>query len=264
MASNGKDTTMASPEHGEEEQQNVLRRVASLPLVNSAYDLAATAYASTKESHPYVRSICDMAEKGVTSITNAAVSSAQPVVTKLEPEAELAESVEGAEVASAQPQEHRSYFVRLGSLSTKLRQRAYHYSLNKMRHTSQSIREALSQLHQTMGLIEYLKQGVSLQEVQEKFHHIWLSWNKEQPKSSEMKDLAKPEDLSSSLLTQSQEMVTKAQEHVDELMAYVMENTPLSWVVGPFIPSGKLSADSLEPQNQENEAEEASKSKEDL
>uniref|UniRef100_A0A8C0QQS1 Uncharacterized protein n=1 Tax=Chelonoidis abingdonii TaxID=106734 RepID=A0A8C0QQS1_CHEAB len=69
-------------------QENVLRRVASLPLVNSAYDLAATAYASTKESHPYVRSICDMAEKGVTSITNAAVSSTQPVVTKLEPEGE--------------------------------------------------------------------------------------------------------------------------------------------------------------------------------
>ncbi|XP_050824889.1 perilipin-3-like isoform X5 [Gopherus flavomarginatus] len=350
MASNGKDTTMASPEHGEEEQQNVLRRVASLPLVNSACDLAATAYVSTKESHPYVRSICDMAEKGVTSITSAAVSSAQPVVTKLEPEgtteeecvsevpdkveenlpvlqqtadeatsetqelaisrltdvketmirvvdmtkeavqdsmkttksvvtdsmstvvesrmgqlaisgmeavlekseelldhylpmtddelAELAESVEGAEVSSAQPQEHRSYFVRLGSLSTKLRQRAYCYSLNKMRHTSQSIREALSQLHETMGLIEYLKQGVSLQEVQEKFHHIWLSWNREQPESSEIKDLGKPEDLSSSLLTQSQEMVTKAQEYVDELMAYVMETTPLSWVVGPFIPLG--------------------------
>ncbi|KAM9169309.1 perilipin-3-like [Pangshura tecta] len=435
MASNGKDTTMASPEHGEEEQQNVLRRVASLPLVNSAYDLAATAYASTKESHPYVRSICDMTEKGVTSITNAAVGSAQPAGTKLEPEAatadegvsevpdkveenrailqqtadeatcetqevassrltdvketmirmvdmtkeavqdsmkttksvvtdsmstvvesrmgqlaisgmeavlekseglldhylpmtddelaELAESVEGAEVSSAQPQEHRSYFVRLGSLSSKLRQRAYRYSLNKMRHTSQSIREALSQLHQTMGLIEYLKQGVSLQEVQEKFRHIWLSWNKEQPKSSDLKDLAKPEmesetlamsrsiiqqlqdacqmlvtsiqglpanfqdkvkrvyhnmeelhasfstahsfqDLSSSLLTQSQEMVTKAQEYVDELMAYVMENTPLSWVVGPFIPSGKVSADSIEPQNEEKEAEEASKPKEDL
>ncbi|KAM7177618.1 perilipin-3-like [Macrochelys suwanniensis] len=438
MTSNGKDTNMASPEHGEEEQQNVLRKVASLPLVNSAYDLAATAYASTKESHPYVRSICDMAEKGVTSITNVAVSSSQPVVTKPEPPvttaaecasevpddkveehlpilqqtadkvtsetqelpssrlsdvketmirmvdmtkdavqdgmkttksvvtdgmstvvesrmgqlaisgmeavlekseelldhylpmtedelAELAESVEGAEVSSAQPQERRSYFVRLGSLSTKLRQRAYRYSLNKMRCTSQSIREALSQLHQTMGLIEYIKQGVKLQEVQEKFHHIWLNWNRKEPKGSEMKDLAKPEmesealamsrsiiqqlqdacqmlvssiqglptnfqekvqqvyhnieelhasfstahslqDLSSSLLTQSQEMVTKAQEYVDELMAYVMETTPLSWVVGPFTPAGKVSADSIEPQSQENEAEvlTASKSKEDL
>ncbi|XP_030398367.1 perilipin-3-like [Gopherus evgoodei] len=190
-----------------------------------------------------------------------------------------------------------------------------------MRHTSQSIREALSQLHENIGLIEYLKQGVSPQEVQEKFHHIWLSWNREQPESSEMKDLAKPEmesdtlaisrsiiqqlqdacqmlvasiqglptnfqdkvkqmyhnmeelhasfstahsfqDLSSSLLTQSQEMVTKAQEYVDELMAYVMETAPLSWVVGPFIPLGKVSADAIEPHNQENEAEEASKSKE--
>ncbi|XP_038276701.1 perilipin-3-like [Dermochelys coriacea] len=440
MTSNGKETDMASPEHGEEEQQNVLRRVASLPLVNSAYDLAATAYASTKESHPYVRSLCDMAEKGMTSITSVAVGSAQPVVTKLEPQvitadectsevpdkveetlpilqqtadkvtsetqdlassrltdvketmirmvdmtkevvqdgmkttksmvtdsmstvvesrmgqlaisgmetvlekseelldhylpmtddelAELAEPVEGAEVSSAQPQEHRSYFVRLGSLSTKLRQRAYRYSLDKMRRTSQNIREALSQLHQTMGLIEYIKQGVKLQEVQEKLHHIWLSWNREQPKSNEIKDLAKPEmesetlamsrsiiqqlqdacqmlvssiqglptnfqdkvqqmyhnmeelhdsfstahsfqDLSSSLLTQSQEMVTKAQEYVDELMAYMMENTPLSWIVGPFTPSGKVSVDSIEPQNQENEAEAAevitaSKSKEDL
>nr|XP_008162496.1 perilipin-3-like [Chrysemys picta bellii] len=356
------------------QSKNVLRRVASLPLVNSACDLAATAYASTKESHPYVRSICDMAEKGVTSITSVAVSSAQPVVTKLEPEvttapecaSEVPDKVEdnlpipqqtadevtfttlsldkmtmlrvyerGANNERLPPaEEHsilkvvKSYFVRLGSLSTKLRQRAYRYSLNKMRHTSQSIREALSQLHQTMGLIEYLKQGVSLQEVQEKFHHIWVSWNRKQTKGSEIKDLAKPEmesetlamsrsiiqqlqdacqmlvssiqglptnfqdkvqqvysnmeelhasfstahsfqDLSSSLLTQSQEMVTKAQEYVDELMAYMMANTPLSWVVGPFTPSGEVSADSIEPQNQENEAEEAevltaSKAKEDL
>lgn len=65
------------------------------------------------------------------------------------------------------------------------------------------------------------------------------------------------QDLSSSLLTQSQEMVTKAQEYVDELMAYMVQNTPLSWVVGPFTPSGKVSAESTEPQNQETEAEAA-------
>ncbi|KAG6939615.1 perilipin 3 [Chelydra serpentina] len=324
---------MASPEHGEEEQQNVLRRVASLPLVNSAYDLAVTAYASTKESHPYVRSICDMAEKGVTSITNVAVSSAQSVVTKLEPEvttaaecasevpddeveehlpilqqtadkvtsetqelpssrlsdvketmirmvdmtkdavqdgmkttksvvtdgmstvvesrmgqlaisgmeavlekseelldhylpmtedelAELAESVEGAEVSSAQPQERRSYFVRLGSLSTKLRQRAYRYSLNKMRCTSQSIREALSQLHQTMGLIEYIKQGVKLQEVQEQFHHLWLSWNRKQPKGSEMKDLAKPE-MESEALAMSRSIIQQLQDACQMLVSSI-------------------------------------------
>nr|XP_006130386.1 perilipin-3-like [Pelodiscus sinensis] len=428
MTTNGKDTNVASPEHQEEEQQSVLKRVASLPLVSTACDLAATAYTSTKESHPYVKSLCDMAEKGVTSLTSVAASSEQPVSPALEPQettgtelaskvpdkveedlptlqqtaetamsdtqelvssrltdvkesmirvvdmtkeamqdgmkttrsvvaegmstivesrmgqlaisgmeamlekseelldhylpmteeelAKLAESVEGAEVSAAQPQEHRSYFVLLGSLSTKLRQRAYRYSLDKMRRTSHSISEALSQLQQTMGLIDYIKQGVTLPDVQEKFQHVWLNWNRKQRKGSEITDLANPEmesetlamsrsilqqlqdacrvlvssiqglpanlqdkvrqvyqnmgelhasfstassfqDLSSSLLTQSQEMVTKAQEYVDELMAYVMQNTPLSWIVGPFAPSGKGSADSLEPQNQEMEAKEA-------
>nr|XP_006130385.1 perilipin-3-like [Pelodiscus sinensis] len=429
MTSNGEKTDVASPKHGEEEeQQNVLKRVASLPLVSTACDLAATAYTSTKESHPYVKSLCDMAEKGVTSLTSVAASSEQPAPPALEPQvatgtesapevpdkgeenlptlqqtaekamsdtqelvssrltdvkesmtrvvdmtkeamqdgmkttrsviaegmstvvesrmgqlaisgmeamleksealldhylpmtedelAELAESVEGAEVSAEQPQEHRSYFVRLGSLSTKLRQRAYRYSLDKMRRTSHSISEALSQLQQTMGLIDYIKQGVTLPDVQEKLQHMWVSWNRSQPESSEISDLAQPEmesktlamsrsilqqlqdacrvlvssiqglpanlqdkvqevyqnmgelhasfstahsfqDLSSSLLTQSQEMVTKAQEYVDELMAYVVQNTPLSWIVGPFVPLGTGSAGSLEPQNQEMVATEA-------
>ncbi|XP_074839858.1 perilipin-3-like [Carettochelys insculpta] len=417
MTSTGKDTNMASPKHEQEEQQTVLKRVASLPLVNSACDLAAAAYTSTKESHPYVKSLCDMAEKGMTSITNVVASGTQPVSPTLEPQvtsgsesasevpdkveenlpslqqpekavpdaqelvssrlsdvkeamsrvvdmtkeavqdgmkatksavtdgmstvaesrmgqlavsrmeavlgkseelldhylpmteeelAELAESMEGTQVSSAQPPEHRSYFVRLGSLSTKLRQRAYHYSLDKMRHTSQSISEALSQLHQVMGLIEYLKQGVKLQDVQEKFRQMWLNWNRKQPKDSEIPDSAdtqmesetlamsrsilqqlqdacqvlvssiqglptslQDKDLSSSLLTQSREMVSRAQAYMDELMAYVMQNIPLSWIVGPFIPAGKGSADSTELQNQENEAKEAevvtaSESKEDL
>nr|XP_025044070.1 perilipin-3-like [Pelodiscus sinensis] len=425
MTSNGKDTNMSAPEHREEEQQSALKRVASLPLVSTACDLAATAYTSTRESHPYVKSLCDMAEKEVTSLTSVAASTEPSAPPALEPQeatrteshsevpenvaanlatlqqtaekamsdtqepvssrltdvkesmiraadmtkeamqdgmkttrsvvaegmstvvesrmgqlaisgmeamlekseelldhylpmtedelAKLAESVEGAEVSAAQPQEHRSYFVRLGSLSTKLRQRAYRYSLDKMRRTSHSISEALSQLQQTMGLIEHIKQGVTLQDVQEKLQQMWLNWNRNEPKGGEMRDLANPEvesetlamsrsilqqlqdacrvlvfsiqglptnlqdkvqqvsrnvgelhasfstarsfqDLSSSLLTQSQEMVTKAQEYVDELMAYVVQNTPLSWIVGPFAPSGKGSADSLEPQNQETEA----------
>ncbi|XP_075753532.1 perilipin-3-like [Pelodiscus sinensis] len=431
MTSNGKDTNMSAPEHREEEQQNVLKRVANLPVVSTACDLAATAYTSTKESHPYVKSLCDMAEKGVTSLTSVAASTEPSAPPALEPQeatgtesasevpdkveenlptlqetaekamsdtltdvkesmtrvvdmtkeamqdcmkttrsvvaegmstvgesrmgqlavsgmeamleksealldhylpmtedelAELAESVEGAEVSTAQPQEHRSYFVRLGSLSTKLRQRAYRYSLDKMRRTSHSISEALSQLQQTMGLIEHLKQGVTLQDVQEKFQHVWLNWSRKQAKCSEITDLPNIEvesetlamsrsifqqlqdaywvlvssiqglpanlqdkvrqmshnmgelhasfstassfqDLSSSLLTQSQEMVTKAQEYVDELMAFVMQDTPLSWIVGPFAPLGKGSADSLAPQNQETEAKEtevvvASESKE--
>ncbi|XP_030322121.1 perilipin-3-like [Calypte anna] len=69
-----------------EEPQSIGTRVASLPLVSSAYDMVSTAYASTKQSHPYVRTVCDAAEKGVKTLTAAAVSGAQPLLTKLEPQ----------------------------------------------------------------------------------------------------------------------------------------------------------------------------------
>ncbi|NXH43468.1 PLIN3 protein, partial [Dicaeum eximium] len=66
--------------------QNIGTRVANLPLVSSAYDMVSSAYTCTKESHPYVRSVCDVAEKGVKTLTAAAVSGAQPLLTRLEPQ----------------------------------------------------------------------------------------------------------------------------------------------------------------------------------
>lgn len=62
--------------------------MANLALVSSARGAVSTAYASTKESHPYVRSVCAVAEKGVKTLTAAAVSGAQPLLTKLEPQSE--------------------------------------------------------------------------------------------------------------------------------------------------------------------------------
>ncbi|NXX45121.1 PLIN3 protein, partial [Tricholaema leucomelas] len=54
-------------------------------LVSSACDVVATAYTSTKESHPYIKSVCDAAEKGVKSVTEATASCVQPVLAMLEP-----------------------------------------------------------------------------------------------------------------------------------------------------------------------------------
>ncbi|KAF1501596.1 Perilipin-3, partial [Megadyptes antipodes antipodes] len=62
-----------------------VNQVANLTLVSSACDMVSTAYASTKDSHPYVRSVCDAAEKGVKSVTKATASCVQPVRTTLEP-----------------------------------------------------------------------------------------------------------------------------------------------------------------------------------
>ncbi|NXQ05306.1 PLIN3 protein, partial [Vidua macroura] len=59
-----------------------VKEVADLSLVSSACDVVSAAYASTKESHPCLRSVCDAAEKGVQSVTEATASC---VLATLEP-----------------------------------------------------------------------------------------------------------------------------------------------------------------------------------
>lgn len=44
------------------------------------------------------------------------------------------------------------------------------------------------------------------------------------------------QDLSSSILTQSREQVTRAREALDRMVEYVAQNTPVMWLVGPFAP----------------------------
>ncbi|XP_061457793.1 uncharacterized protein LOC133372749 [Rhineura floridana] len=419
----------------EQDQKNVAGRVASLPLVSSAYSMVSAAYASTKESYPYVKSVCDVAEKGVKTIASAAVSGAQPILSKLEPQistaneyackgldkleenlpilrqptdkiisgtkemvtstvtgakdaisstvtgakdvvtstmtgmvdktkeavqggvemtrsavtsgvntvmgssvgqmvassvdamlgkseelvdhylpmtdeelAKLATSVEGFEIATVEQQKaQHSYFVRLGSLSAKLRHRAYQHSLDKLRNAKQSTQDALVQLHQTIELIEHVKQGVDqkMKTGQEKLHQMWQQWSQKQPLEMSQKDAPEPEiesqalevsrglaqqlqsattalvsnlqglpsglqekvgllrqnveelrtsfvsaksfqDLSASILAQSREKVTKLRELTDELMDHVVHNAPLSWLVGPFVASGKPEAEEIE------------------
>ncbi|KAM6298835.1 perilipin-3-like [Aegotheles albertisi] len=79
------EAAKTSLEVKEEEQQDAVNQVANLTLVSSACDMVSTAYASTKESHPYLRSVCDAVEEGVKSVTEATASCVQPVLTTLEP-----------------------------------------------------------------------------------------------------------------------------------------------------------------------------------
>uniref|UniRef100_UPI00398F311B perilipin-3-like isoform X1 n=1 Tax=Pristiophorus japonicus TaxID=55135 RepID=UPI00398F311B len=403
------------------EQQNVVNRVTNLPLVSSAYDMVSAVYNSTKENHPYVKTVCDMAEQGVKTISAVAVSGAKPIMDKLEPQisavneyacigldkleeklpilqqstpqvvadtrelvsstiigakdavsntvtgakntvtgvvdmakgavhggiektktvmvegantviasrvgqmvvtgvdsalnkseemvdhylpmteeelAKLATSVEGFEVAPAQEQ---NYYVRLGSLSSKVRHRAYQHSTSKIQKARQSSQDIMSQLHNTMDLIELTKKGVDsanqkLQSAQEKLHQTWVDWRKKQPEGQVEEGAQKPEqvesqtltmtrsltqqlqttcltlvsnvhglpqhiqdkvqqirntaetihtsfssassfsDLSGQLLAQSREQMLKIRESMDGVVEYVLHNTPLNWMVGPFAP----------------------------
>ncbi|NXL59581.1 PLIN3 protein, partial [Chordeiles acutipennis] len=44
------------------------------------------------------------------------------------------------------------------------------------------------------------------------------------------------QDLSSNVLTQSQRKLAVIQQYMEELLEYLKNNTPLSWLVGPFSP----------------------------
>ncbi|XP_058513715.1 perilipin-3 isoform X2 [Ochotona princeps] len=279
-------------------QPSVVERVVSLPLISSTCDMVSAAYASTKESHPCVRTVCDVAERGVRTLTSAAASGAQPILAKLEPQimsaseyahqgldrlegslpvlqqptekvladtkelvsskvsgakdsvatrvagavdatksavasgvhsvtgsrvgqmvlsgvdtllgkseawadnhlpmtdpelARLATSLEDFDMASVQQQrQEQSYFVRLGSLSERLRQHAYEHSLAKLRGTRQRAQEALGQLAQALSLMESVKLGVGqkLVDGQERLHQMCQRWSQKPPGE---KDPAKPE-----------------------------------------------------------------------
>ncbi|CAM2114690.1 unnamed protein product [Caretta caretta] len=374
-----------------EEQQTAGDRVAGLPLVSSACEMASASYAATKETHPAIKAICEVAETGVRAITSAAITGARPILDQLEPQLAAAnehacrgldrleeqlpilqqpiekvaldaqdlvhatmvgakdavcstvteakdavtsmvsvaqgavqESVEVtksavtssmstvmgssmgqmavsgidtalgkseqlvdyylpmteeelAELATTPlegpgeaPAEQRSYYVRLGSLSSTLRQRAYQHALGKMRQARQRTLEALSQLQQIIDLGKLADTPVSFSFQQVEAQALATSQSltqqlkttcltllgsiqglpstiqdKAQQVSSSTEELQASfssagcfQDLSSSALARSREMVTKAQESLDELLEYVTQNIPLDWIVGPFTPTG--------------------------
>ncbi|XP_007899323.1 perilipin-3 [Callorhinchus milii] len=271
-----------------ETQQSVVERVTNLPLVSSACDTVSAVYDNTKESHPYVKTVCDVAEQGVKTLSTVAASGAKPILDKLEPQisavneyacrgldtleeklpilnqpedqvfvdakelvtskvtdakdavtgvvdvakdavqeslkrttaavaegvhvvldskvgqivasgvdatltkseelidhylpmtqeelAELATSVEGSEET---PGQERSYYVRLGSLSLKVRNRAYQHSVAKIQLVRNSGQETLSQLHHLFDLIEMSKKGTEL--TRDKLQEVQEGQNTKQP-----------------------------------------------------------------------------------
>ncbi|PKU34580.1 perilipin-3- hypothetical protein [Limosa lapponica baueri] len=306
----------------EQQQASVVDRVTSLPLLNSAFNLVSSAYNHTKETHPCLSGVCNVAETVAAVAVGSVVGGAQPILNQLEPQiastitaavgaaqsakdlvtntvteavdrtkgavqdsvektksmvastvntaldaaygtisskintaleqsreviqegmkmtnsvvtnsiskakavsqavaggvesvlgisedlvdhylpmteeelGELATSVKGFGVASVEEQkQQQSYFVRLGSLSSKVQQRAYQLSLNKLRCVKQSTQETLSRLQLTIKLIESVKQevGQKLLDGQEKLHQLWVDWCLTQPKGNQVQTASQPE-----------------------------------------------------------------------
>ncbi|XP_019333466.1 perilipin-1 isoform X3 [Alligator mississippiensis] len=66
--------------------ENVLQRVLQLPVVSSTRESLQRTYASTKEAHPLVASVCEAYEKGMQGASSLAAWSMEPVVRRLEPQ----------------------------------------------------------------------------------------------------------------------------------------------------------------------------------
>ncbi|XP_010364014.1 perilipin-2 isoform X1 [Rhinopithecus roxellana] len=397
-------------------QLSVVTRVINLPLVSSTYDLMSSAYLSTKDQYPYLKSVCEMAEKGVKTITSVAMTSALPIIQKLEPQIAVAniyackgldrieerlpilnqpstqivanakgavtgakdavtttvtgakdsvastitgvmDKTKGAVTGSVEKTksvvsgsintvlgsrmmqlvssgvenaltksellveqylplteeelekeakkvegfdlvQKPSYYVRLGSLSTKLRSRAYQQALSRVKEAKQKSQETISQLHSTVHLIEFARKNVhstnqKIQDAQDKLYLSWVEWKRSigyddtdeshcaehiesrtleiarnltqqlqttchnllsniQGVPQNIQDQAKHmgvmagdiysvfrsaasfKEVSDSLLTSSKGQLQKMKESLDDVMDYLVNNTPLNWLVLDF------------------------------
>ncbi|CAM4565672.1 perilipin-2 isoform X1 [Caretta caretta] len=399
-------------------QQNVVARVVNLPLVSSTYDMVSSAYVNTKDNHPYLKSVCEIAEKGVKTITAVAMTNAMPIIQKLEPQIAVANSyacigldkieerlpilyqptdkvvanakdvvvgareavtitvtgardtvahtitgvmdktkeavhdsvemtksvvngsintvlgsrvvqmvssgvesalsrsetlvdhylplteeelakevtkVEGFEVGIQKP----SYYIRLGSLSSKVRTRAYQQALIRIRDAKHKSQETISHLNYTVSLIEYTRKNMNsanqkLHDAQEMLYQSWVEWKKNTGQNDggdeshiaehiESRTLAIARSLtqqlqttcltlvssiqglpqniqdqvhhvgamagdvyrnfhsassfhevSDNILTTSKGQLKKMKESLDDVMDYLVNNTPLNWLVPDF------------------------------
>ncbi|KAJ8008213.1 hypothetical protein DPEC_G00102470 [Dallia pectoralis] len=393
-------------------QQNVVERLVRLPLVSSTYDMVSSAYLTNKDKHPYLKSVCEVAEQGVRTITTATLNGAAPILGKLEPQIAMANDLackgldkiektlpilhqpseqivanakdsvtgvkdvmsvtvtgakdnvshtltsavertkgavqdgmemtrsavqDGFQMTRTAVMESRvvqlvssgmdtalttseslldqylpgtedeleaeakmvkgfggeenapSYYVRLGSLSAKLRKRAYHRALAQVREAKQTSQESISQLNHTVELIEYGRKNIdgANRKLRSKLISL-LEWKYTEEDNNvaeniesrtltmarslsqqlqttclglvsglqglpqniqeEAQSLSRQAtqvytsfskaaafgDLSDSVLASSKTQLGKMKESLDDVMDYIVNNTPLNWLVGPF------------------------------
>ncbi|NXP48445.1 PLIN3 protein, partial [Heliornis fulica] len=166
-------------------------------VVEDSVELTKSAVASTIVNAVEAAQVSQAVAGGVESVLGMSEDLVDHYLPMAEEElGKLATTVEGFGVASVEEQkQQQSYFVRLGSLSNKVRYRAYQHSLNKLQHIRQSTQDTLSQLQLAIKLIESVKQevGQKLLDGQEKLHQLWVDWSLTQPKGNQVKTASQAE-----------------------------------------------------------------------
>lgn len=235
--------------------------------------------------------------KLMSSSVDTALSTSETLLEQFLPETEERESEVKNSGGLENNSDAPSYYVRLGSLSSKVRDRAYQRAVGKVRNAMQRSQESISQLNHTMDLIEYTRNNfdVSNQKLHEKLSSV-MGWKTGSQEENEMDTDNEAEqiesrtltiahnlsqqlqstclvlvsslkglpqniqvqavsvshsameiyssfskaaaigDLSSSVLTTSRSQLSRIRDSMDNVMDYLLNNTPLNWLVGPFYP----------------------------
>ncbi|XP_038940059.1 perilipin-5 isoform X3 [Rattus norvegicus] len=167
----------------------------------------------------------------------------------------LATESQGPEVGSVEEQRQKQgYFVRLGSLSARLRHLAYQHSLGKLRESKHRTQEMLAQLQKTLELVELetlaLSRSLTLElqsavdalagcvrglppSAQAKVAEVQRSVDALQATFADAHCLG---DVAPTALAEGQDSVAQAHACVDEFLDLVLRAMPLAWLVGPFAP----------------------------
>ncbi|NXY56151.1 PLIN3 protein, partial [Callaeas wilsoni] len=166
-------------------------------VVGDSVKLTRSVVTSTVSSAVEAAQVSQAVAGGVESVLGMSEDLVDHYLPMTEEElGKLATTVQGFGVASVEEQKRqRSYFVRLGSLSGRVRHRAYQHSLAKLQGIRHRTQDTLSRLQLAIKLIESVKQevGQKLMEGQEKLHQLWVDWSLTQPKGNQVRTACQPE-----------------------------------------------------------------------
>ncbi|XP_068108339.1 perilipin-3-like [Hyperolius riggenbachi] len=87
---------MAEKDHqdkNENAQNNVLQRLANLPLFQSAFQIAFLAYSDVKSIHPVVGHLCEVSERGAKALSEVATFGVAPILKAMEPQISVVNNV---------------------------------------------------------------------------------------------------------------------------------------------------------------------------
>ncbi|NXI03033.1 PLIN3 protein, partial [Pachycephala philippinensis] len=166
-------------------------------VVGDSVKLTRSVVTSTVSSAVEAAQVSQAVAGGVESVLGMSEDLVDQYLPMTEEElGKLATTVQGFGVASVEEQKRqRSYFVRLGSLSGRVRHRAYQHSLARLQGIRHRAHDTLARLQLAMKLIESVKQevGQKLLEGQEKLHQLWVDWSLTQPKGNQVRTACQPE-----------------------------------------------------------------------